>query len=188
MALPHFRNLVSTNTQWEPIYSNLFEIVVTLPSIIETTSAQQILLENATKIDGLEKLTPMLDQGEQRFKYSQRGYLRTPKQTDVDFGITFNINQNQNKSVETWTHLKRWYDLIWNSQTGELHYKRDYIGGVTLHIHDRTGEVVRRIDYVNTWIKGISELNFEWGNTDIIKEVNASFIADYWIDTYFDLT
>lgn len=188
MALPHFRNIISTNTKWEPVYQNLFEVNVTLPALIEVTSAQQMLLENAIKISDTSALTPELARSDQQFKYSHRRYLQTPAETHKTFDIEFNINQTDKKTIETWAHMKRWYDLIWNSQTGELHYKNDYIGGVNVHIHDRTGEVIRRIDFVNAWVQGISGFTHTWESTDLIKVVTAEFVCDYWIDTYFDLT
>lgn len=187
MALPHFRNLISTNTAWEPIYQNLYEVVVSLPPVIETSGSTQILLENAIKVNGVPGVTKELARSDQQFKYSHRRFLQTPSDTHLKFDIDFNINQTDAKTVETWAHMKRWYDLIWNSQTGELHYKQDYIGQLIVHIHDRTGEVIRRLDFVNTFVQGVQGWDFTWESTEIIKSVNTKFICDYWIDTYFDL-
>jgi hypothetical protein len=187
MALPHFRNLTSTNTRWEPIYKNLFEITVDLPAIVRTPNASKILLENATNIS-LDVTNKDLSVSVQRFKYSTRAFLQTPSETDVKFTIDFNINQNDKKVIETWEHLKRWYDLIWNSQTGELHYKNDYIGSVTAQIHDRTGEVVRRVDFVNAYVLSVGAFDLSWDSGDIINKVSVSFQADYFNDTYFDIS
>ena len=186
MALPHFRNLISSNTKWEPVYKNLFEITVTLPTIVATPNAQRILLENATDIS-LDVTNKPLAVGTQRFKYSTRAYLQTPSETDVNFRIKFNINQNDKKVIEQWEHLKRWYDLIWNSQTGELHYKNDYIGQITAQIHDRTGEVIRRVDFVNAYILSLGGFNLTWDGGGLITNVEAEFQADYFNDTYFDV-
>jgi len=184
--LPHFVNLISTNTKYEPIYKNLFEVIVTLPPIIETTDSSRLILENVNQFTGLNDVFKSLEPTNQQFKYSFRNYLKTPATTTIDFSINLNINQSDKKVMETWVLMKRWYDLIWNSQTGELHYKNDYIGNVTIQVHDRTGEVIRRVDFVNAFIKSISGFTFSWGNSDIIKDVKVDFKADYWIDTYFD--
>lgn len=186
MALPHFRNLISTNTSNEPIYKNLFELTIDLPAIVRTPNSVRVLLENATNID-LNVTNKKLTVSNQRFKYSTRAFVQTPNETDVEFDISFNINQNDKKVIETWQHLKNWYDLIWNSQTGELHYKADYIGQITAQIHDRTGEVIRRVDFVDAYVTGITGFNMTWDNGAIIQSVQAKFIADYFNDTYFDV-
>ena len=185
MSLPHFRNLVSTNTHWEPVYKNLFELTIDLPAIVRTPNSVQVLLENATNIS-LDVTNKVLGVSTQKFKYSTRAFIETPKETDVEFEINFNINQDNKKVIETWQHLKNWYDLIWNSQTGELHYKADYIGTITAQIHDRTGEVIRRVDFVDAYITGLSGFDMKWeGGNSIIQSVQAKFNADYFNDTYY---
>lgn len=188
MALPHFKNIRTANSLFEPVYKNLFEIVITLPSVIEIDGATTILLENATNIS--LPATPKLGTSTHRFKYSTRVYLNTPESdnTAPSFTINFNLNQNNDKVVETWANLKRWYDLRWNSQTGELHYKQDLIGQVTAHIHDRTGEVIRRFDFINTQLTGIEGFDsWQWDNPGINSQATGSFECDYFVDTYYDV-
>lgn len=185
MALPHFKNIVTANSLAEPIYQNLFEITIDIPTIVQTNSTQnrRLLLENATSI--ALNMTPTIESVTQRFKYSTRKYGATPQQTHIDFAIKFNVNQTEKKSVDVWALLKRWYDLAWNSQTGELHYKVDMIGQITAQLHDRTGEVIRRVDFVNCQIKSLSGWDFDWSESAGIISVDANFVADYWNDTYF---
>ena len=187
--LPHFRNIQTATSLYEPIYKNLFEISISLPPIIETNSTEntRLLLENATdiKLD----LTSQTGEAIQKFKYSDRVYAVTPTTTLKEFSINFNMNQNEKKAVETWVLLKRWYDLAWNSQTGELHYKSDMIGQITAHIHDRTGEVIRRVDFVNCQMQDLTEgWDLKFDDSEGIQSFTAHWVADYWIDTYFDIT
>jgi len=187
--LPHFRNIQTATSLYEPIYKNLFEISISLPPIIETNSTEntRLLLENATdiKLD----LTSQTGEAIQKFKYSDRVYAVTPTTTLKEFSINFNMNQNEKKAVETWVLLKRWYDLAWNSQTGELHYKSDMIGQITAHIHDRTGEVIRRVDFVNCQMQDLTEgWDLKFDDSEGIQSFTAHWVADYWIATYFDIT
>ena len=106
-----------------------------------------------------------------------------------NLSIDFEINVDDNFSIRTWNYLKKWYDLAWNSQTGELHYKRDIVGTITSHIHDREGVVIRRIEYRNVQIKDLNG-GFEdlgWAKNEIASG-NAVFSADYWVDQYFDIS
>jgi hypothetical protein len=79
-----------------------------------------MLMENATKV-GLP-LTPDIGKASQKFKFSDREFLLTPEKTSIDVEITFNINQDTNNAMYVWNTLRRWYDLVWNSQTGETFY------------------------------------------------------------------
>ena len=189
--LPHFRNIQTANTIWEPIYQNLFEVNIALPPVITTNSTEntRLLLENATNIS--LDLTSDITEAIQKFKYSTRVYATTPDvgAATKEFQIKFNMNQNEQKAVETWVLLKRWYDLAWNSQTGELHYKSDMIGQITANIHDRTGEVIRRVDFINCQIYGLADgWNLDYSANTEIQSCTANWVCDYWIDTYFDVT
>jgi hypothetical protein len=168
----------------EPVYLNLFEITFILPTILQAQGRDPIMmLQQATKI-GLD-LTKDIEVVDQRFKYSTRAFVTTPKQTHYEFTINFNVNVSPNGNMTVWNTLKSWYDLVWNSQNGSLHYKSDIIGTLIVNTHDRKGVVLRRVTFQNTQIKGISSMDMDWSG-DIWKDVTANFVCDYWIDEYID--
>jgi hypothetical protein len=192
VPLPHFTQLINTGSPGGPgtfpdevVYMNLFECTFILPTILQAQGRDPILmLQNATNID--LNLTPSIDIAEQRFKYSTRVFLKTPTKTHVDdLKITFNVNVNQAGSMETWNTLKAWYDLVWNSQNGYLHYKADIIGTLIVNQHDKKGVVLRRVTFQNVQIKEVSGASLKWDSSDIWS-ADASFVADYWIDEYID--
>jgi hypothetical protein len=184
--LPHFNNVTPTATDFhEPLYQNLFEVTFAFPSILKLVGEDpQVMMINTTSID--LDLTPKLSVTTQRFKYSDRAYVQTPDSTIVEFSLDFNINVDKNFSMKTWNYLRKWYDLAWNSQTGELHYKEDMVGAVTAHIHDRAGVVIRRVAFQNVQILGVDGMSFNWDGNDIISG-KADFVADYWIDQYYNI-
>ena len=191
MPLPHFTQLDMTGSPGgpgtkpqEPVFLNLFEITFVLPTILTAQKRDAILmLENATnvKLD----LTPDIDTNEQRFKYSTRVFMNMPKKTHTEFDIMFNVNVNESGSMETWNTLKAWYDLVWNSQNGSLHYKADVIGTIIVNQHDKKGLVLRRVTFQNAQIKGVDSADLKWESSDIWGAA-AKFVADYWIDEYID--
>lgn len=186
MPLPHFSNISSHNENWEPVYKALFEITFDLPKSLGRPSQDVVLLlENSRSIN--LPLTPDLEVKTQRFKYSTRTYVGPPAQTHVE-GITvkFNLNQNDKNAVYVWNVLKAWYDKVWNSQTGELHTKRDIVGSIVVNQHDRTGKIIRRVTYRNVQIIGIDGIDLDWDTTTDILEVSARFVADYFDDLYID--
>jgi len=191
MPLPHFTQLEMTGSPGgpgtkpqEPVYNNLFEITFVLPTILTAQKRDAILLlQQATtvKLD----LTPDIETVLQRFKYTTRVFMATPTKTDTTFDIKFNINVNESGSMETWNTLKAWYDLVWNSQNGSLHYKADIIGTIIVNQHDKKGLVLRRVTFQNAQIKGVDGADLAFDATNI-WEATARFAADYWIDEYID--
>lgn len=186
MGLPHFNSVLSHNRNDEPVFKALFEITFDLPPILgRTTTEVQLVLENARNIT--LPLTPDVELQTQRFKFSTRAYVTLPSQThNPDISINFNLNENQQNAVFVWNILKAWYDLVWNSQTGETHTKREMIGNIIVNQHNRKGQVIRRVTYKNVQIVGVGEIELNWDSPQDILEVAAKFCADYWEDLYID--
>jgi hypothetical protein len=193
MPLPHFTQLINTGSPGGPgtlpdevVYLNLFEITFVLPVILQAQGRNPILLlQNALKIDmNLTEFDVAIK--EQRFKYSTRQFLTSPTKTAGAFNITFNVNVNQQGSMETWNALKAWYDLVFNSQNGSLHYKSDIIGTVIVNQHDKKGVVLRRVTFQNVQINKLAGYALDWASANIMENLQADFIYDYFIDEYID--
>lgn len=186
MALPHFSNILSHNSNDEPVYKALFELTFDLPPILgRTIDDVKLMLENARNIT--LPLTPDIEVQTQRFKFSTRAYVTLPSQTHVaDLSINFNLNENDRNAVFVWNILKAWYDLAWNSQTGETHTKREMIGNIIVNQHNKKGQVIRRVSFINIQLVGVSEIELNWDSPTEILECSGKFIADYWEDLYID--
>jgi hypothetical protein len=88
--------------------------------------------------------------------------------------------------METWNALKAWYDLVFNSQNGSLHYKSDIIGTVIVNQHDKKGVVLRRVTFQNVQINKLAGYALDWASANIMENLQADFIYDYFIDEYID--
>ena len=193
MPLPHYTQVSNVGSPGGPgslpdeiVYLNLFEVTFVLPNILTAQGRNTLLLlENATNID--MNLTQFdFGQKEQRFKYSTRVFNTTPNKTSGEFNIKFQVNVNQAGSMETWATLKAWYDLVFNSQNGSLHYKSDCIGTVIVNQHDKKGVVLRRVTYQNVQIKQLNGYSLDWSSNNTIETLQADFIYDYFVDEYID--
>lgn len=194
MPLPHFTQLQSVGSPGGPgtlpdevVYTNLFEITFILPVILQAQGRNPILLlQNATKIS-LNNLTEFeITAKQQRFKYSTREFLTTPTKTSGTLQIPIQVNVNQQGSMENWNTMKAWYDLLFNSQNGSLHYKSDLIGTIIVNQHDKKGVVLRRVTFQNCQISKLQGYDLDWGTAEIIQAVNVDFVYDYFIDEYID--
>lgn len=185
--LPHFSNVLSHNQVWEPVYKSLFEITFDLPPILgRTTQEVQLLLENARNIT--LPVTPDIELATQRFKFSTRTYVTLPTETHIaDLSIIFNLNENDKNGIFTWNIMKAWYDLVWNSQTGETHTKKEIIGNIIVNQHNKKGQVIRRVTYRNVQIIGMDAIELSWDDTNQILETPVRFCADWWEDLYIDV-
>lgn len=194
MGLPHFTQISNVGSPGGPgslpdevVYKNLFEITFILPVILVAQGRDPILLlENATKVP--MNLTEFEGVGskQQRFKYSTREFVTTPTKTSGQISIPFQVNVNQAGSMETWNTLKAWYDLVFNSQNGALHYKSDIIGTIIVQQHDKKGVILRRVQYVNCQIIKLGGYELDWASNDILDGVTADFVYDYFVDEYID--
>ena len=197
MPLPHYTRLANVGSPGGPggpntypdevVYTNLFEITFILPVILDLQGRDKILLlQNATKID-LSNLTQFdIATKEQRFKYSTRQFQTTPTKTSGEITIPFQVNVNGTGNMETWTTLKAWYDLLFNSQNGSLHYKSDLIGTIIVNQHDKKGFVLRRVTFQNCQMSKLTGWALDWSQNDIVQQVEATFLYDYFVDEYID--
>jgi len=193
MALPHFTNVRNSGSPGGPgtlpdevVYLNLFEITFILPVLLTGQQRDPILLlQNATKIDmNLTEFDVAVKT--QRFKYSTRMFMTSPTKTDGVLSIPIQVNVNQQGSMETWNTMKAWYDLVFNSQTGGLHYKSDIIGTIIVNQHDKKGVVLRRVTFQNVQITKLAGYSLDWSSNAIIESSQADFVYDYFIDEYID--
>ena len=195
MPLPHFTQLQMTGSPGgpgtqpqEPVYLNLFEITFVLPTILQAQGRDPVLLlQQALSVD-LNLTNKAIATANQRWKYTTRAFLNAgPAETHIDdLGITFNVNVNNNGSMESWAALKAWYDLVWNSQNGYLHYKADTIGTIIVNQHDKKGLVLRRVTFQNAQIKSVTSPTLAYEGQGILQNITANFVADYFIDEYID--
>jgi hypothetical protein len=170
----------------EVVYLNLFEITFIFPTILQAQGRDPFMqLQQASCVE--LNLTPDIAVKDQRFKYSTRAYMTMPEKTHIEFSIKHNVNVNDKGNMITWDTLKAWYDVVWNSQNGTVNYKSDIIGTIIVNQHDKKGVVLRRVTFQNCHMVGLAGYALGWEkSTEILSDLEAKFVADYWIDEYID--
>lgn len=187
MPLAHFTIIDSHKDKWEPIHPNLYEVTIILPTVLQSLhpNATHLLLENT--VNAQMPTYPTLPTTQQRFKYSTRIFLLFPESTSIDdYTIKFNLNQNDNYQMFCFKIIKDWYDLAWNNETGTVHYKKNLVGDIIVHQHDKEGKVIRRVTLHNAMLKQFSGMEtLDWGQSTEVMSLEAHWAVDYWEDFYY---
>lgn len=191
MALKHYsnyRNSTAATNMYEVVSPALFEVYFTLPTLLGgDKNNTELLFEHVRSISGLDGLTPSVGTVVQKFKFAERHYAAAgPEKTSLELAITFTLNLNEAHENYIYNMLRRWYDLIYNPQNGQMLTRSQYSSGSILDIleHDRNGAVWRKIKCYNffpsTPPTGLNEDNYD--STSDAKTISITFMVDDWTE------
>lgn len=181
-GLSHYRNSKISMQNFEPVYMNLFEVILTPPS---TVDSWDYVLEEITKISGMTTDQIPGAGVEQIYKGAKRRFSGAlPDTTVVDLTIGFNVNVDDNLSIISYKGLRKWSDLIWNPLTGAMMLKKDYIGGpLTVFLMNKVREVLREWIFPVVWpTTPLPEQGLDYSDGNAIYGVEMTFAADFWDD------
>lgn len=180
-GLPHYQNSLFGINNYEPVYLNQFEVLITPPGPV---LGGQILVQQVTNLSGLEAdKTPAPIQ--QRYKFAVRNYAGAkPDQTYFDLSVSFTVNLNDANSMYVFKTLRQWTDLIYNPLTGAMGVKRDYIGTIVISVFNKQGDVFRRITCKDCFpTSPLTVMEMDYQSTEIYN-VTMTWAVDYWDDQF----
>jgi hypothetical protein len=141
MPLSHYQNSVAAVNNYEPVFLNQFDVIITPPAII--TNNVNLLVQHVKSIDGLPELTPT-GVVKQYYKFASRSYAGPkPDQTDAQLKIEFEVNLNEDNDMYIYNILRRWADIVFNPLTGRQGLKKDYVGEVYVAQSNKNGDIFR---------------------------------------------
>jgi hypothetical protein len=188
-GLPHFTNSKAAINNFEPVYLNQFEVIINPPAGIvdaaTTFNGEGILAQQVKSITGLAVDIAPAATIEQNYKFATRRYAGgEPSTTDMTLSMEFEVNLNDQNSMTVYKILRQWSDLIYNPLTGAMGIKSDYVGSMVIQVFNKRGDVFRRIRIPSCFLSeaiNAMELDYE---TPAIYNITASWICDYWEDTF----
>jgi hypothetical protein len=191
MALKHFthyRNSQAAVNMWEVVSPALFEVYLTFPEMLsDLNSRKELMFEHVRSISGLDGLTPTVGTVVQKYKYAERHYASAgPDKTSLELSVTYTLNLNDECQNYIYNMLRKWYDLIYNPQNGQMLTKSQYAKGSLLYIieHDRNGAIWRKITCFNffpsTPPTGLNDDNYD--SVGDAKTVSITFMVDDWVE------
>ena len=189
IGLPHFDNSRISSELWEPIYNNLFTVQMTLPEALALdTETTNLVLEEVTKVDGLDTNKNPGAVDSQTYKYANRSFAKgKPDNTYIDIKLDFNINlmypddggAPSNIILKT---LRKWSDLIYDPLTGRTGLKRHYTGGpIIITAQDREGTPFWQWTAYHVFpITSITPPSWDYTNGDLYKVTGWTLRCDTW--------
>jgi hypothetical protein len=123
-----------------------YEIMITLPQVFESINEKNnrlLLLETVYQLD-FKSIKPEI-----KYKFITRGDIPPPNKQELTIVIPKNENDENNKY--TIKNLKDWYDLNWNNETGQLHYRRNLVGDIKVVNFDKEGYILSTSVYLDSY-------------------------------------
>ena len=129
-GLPHWKNSRAAQSNFEPLYLNLFTIQIALPPAVGSSEENtNLLLENVINIGGLLSHSFPTSPVAQQYKWATRRFAGAkPDQTTMDIAISFEVNLDRTPSAYVLKTLRKWCDLVYDPLTGRTGLKADYVG------------------------------------------------------------
>lgn len=197
MGLPHYRNSRASMSMYEPLYDAYFTVQLTLPQSLvssnesggTTTGNANLLLENVTKVDGLDTNKMMSETVTQQYKFTQRSFAGgKPTETTIDVGFDFETNLSYDSSgaatpsnyiIRT---LRKWTDLIYDPLTGRTGLKVNYVAPTcVITKFDRAYNPYWQWTLYNIFpITKIPEPTNDFSSNGIYKISGWKVRCDYW--------
>jgi len=186
-GLSHFRNSRASQELYEPLYQNIFTIQIALPPAVGSTEeSTNLLLENVTKITGLQAHTFPTTPVVQNYKYAQRRFAGAkPEKTTMDIGIDFEVNLDRTPSAYVLKTLRKWCDVVFDPLTGRQGLKIEYTAPwMLITMYNRASQPYQQWKIYNVFpISQITPFEPEYMSDTLYKITGFTLAGDLWDET-----
>lgn len=179
-GLPHFNNSKAAMNNWEPLFLNQFEVLITPPL---TVAGADILVEHVKKITGLPEITPTAV-AEQFYKFAKRTFSGSkPEDTTAELEVEFEVNLDDTNSMYVYNTLRQWANIQFNPMTGGQGIKKDYAGEMSVIIFNKAQEIYREFRFKPVYLfEPFNPMEMDYQSEDLYV-MTAKFKADAWKET-----
>jgi hypothetical protein len=185
----HYHYSEAARGYYEVVSPALFEVEISFPDILQqdVDIKPYLMFEHVRSISGLDGVTPTVGTVVQKYKFAERHYAAAgPDKTSLELQITYTMNLNNSHENYIYNMLRKWYNIIYNPQNGQMFTKKQYADGSRLYIreYDRSGDIWRIITcfdfFPSTPPTGLNEDNYD--SVGDAKTVSITFMVDDWVE------
>ena len=142
----HYRNSTAANKMYEVVSPALFEVFFRFPDnerLGIKADDTELMFQHVRSISGLDGVTPTVGNVVQKYKFAERHYAAAgPDKTSLELQITYTMNLNNSHENYIYNMLRKWYNIVYNPQNGQMFTKKQYadgsgIYGETCLVHGR---------------------------------------------------
>ena len=176
-GLPHYSNSRAAMRNYEPIFLNQFEVIITPPAAIQ---GSDLLVEHVKKITGIPEITPV-GTVEQFYKFAKRTYAAAkPEDTTAELEMDFEVNLGDNNDMYIYNTFRTWADLHFATDDGSQGLKSEYVGTMSLHVHNKRRNVFREFIFSPVYLmEPLNQMELDYQSEDIYV-LTVKFKADSW--------
>lgn len=181
----HFSNSRVNTSNDDPVFLSLFMAQFVLPPPLRAKYGTKLLVEQMTKISGFD-VDKMPDTVEQTYRNSKRRFAGAVIDTNIDFDTTFEVNVDEQGVMYPLNVIKDWCALIWNNNNAAQSLKRDYVGSIVIQIHNKAGQVIRKLEAKSVWpTTAPAAFDLEYQN-EAIYRLDITWAAENVTDLVID--
>ncbi|MEG1008786.1 MAG: hypothetical protein RSE41_03885 [Clostridia bacterium] len=188
-GMSHFRNSRAAMENYEPVYQNLYTIQIQLPpGVGATEESTNLLLENVTKVSGLDSHRFPGVTSPQTYKWAQRRFIGAkPDVTTMDLSIDFEVNlqatdAKSQPSAYVLKTLRKWCDLAYDPLTGRTGLKSDYVAPwMHITLYNRADQPFWQWKCYNVFpMAPIKPISLDYNSTELYKITDFKIACDYF--------
>ena len=178
--LPHYDNSPASVHNFEPVYLNQFDVIITPPAHIGNHHFTDLLIEQVKSVTGLPEIVAT-DTVDQSYMWGKRTFSKpVPAETTAELEIKFEVNLNARNTMYVYEMLRMWSDLSFDYGTGFHGMKRQYAGKMTVLIHNKRYRVFRQFHFNSVYLMApLTQMDLDY-LSDEIYVLTAKFKSDGW--------
>lgn len=182
--LPHIMNMKSGANKYDPVHNSIFEVQIAIPSALQSAFAeeQEMLIEQATNVTGIEALQKTTAAGSQKFHGVDVSFLNPVlDNTSADITVDFNLNLKDTNDNFVLRLFKEWARISYDLHSGARSLKNEYCAASMMIAEaNRDGTIWRAYsfkDIMVTNIQGLGTLDY---TSNEPQKLQVTFRTDYW--------
>ena len=183
-SLPVYKNAHAAIHNWEPVYLNQFDVVITPPRAISSKNSMytDILIEHVKDVQGLPEIIPTAIV-EQKYMWVTRTFSKpVPETSTADLTIDFEVNLNNRNTMYVYEMLRMWAESSFSPEFNFHGTRRDYLGEMTVIVHNKMRRAFRTFNFKAVFLTNpFNSMELAYLSDDIYV-LSATFRSDGWTE------
>lgn len=186
--LPHISNVQAGKEYWDPMHESLFQILFTVPYVMQGEYNQEellILSQQVVSVNGLDQIQKQLTMYKMKYLGVDVAFFNPIiDDTSIEFTITFNLNIRNRSDAYVFKLFKSWLRLIHNMSTGVIPLLGQCRAeSMTICEANRDGTIWRQVVMKNVVITSMTGMDTLKYDSFDARQLTVTFHGDFWDET-----